>query len=469
MNSVHVPYYWQALDFAKLTAEYPPPPYFYESVYRMPRDALRTLQQQRFLAQMQRAWEIPFFQRHWNNAGMARGDIKSLDDLVKIPPYTVHDIRASIERNPPFGDFMGVSPADGAHMPLVLQTSGGTTGLPRPMLYAPQDRETMAILGGRRLSMQGVRPGDRVLVTYSLGLTNGGFMGREAIWKYSGALPVMTGSGTSTPTRRQIEIAKAWGINVILGFPAYLRHMAIVARDEMGIDPKSLKLKVLGSHLGVEDRKVIEHLWGAPCMDSYGINETGMVASECSHQDGMHIHEDAVIIEICDPETAQPVPTGERGNMFITSLYKYSAPQIRFNVNDVSALRTGQCACGSTLQRLDKIFGRADNMIKLRGVNVFPEAVGALVSEDARCTGEYFCVVERVGAAGTEEMTVMVELKDASTASDAVRDDLDRRFKEGLGVKCKVVSVSRGGLDSYTGVSQNSKIKRVLDRRAALT
>jgi len=469
MNSVHVPYYWQALDFAKLTAEYPPPPYFYESVYRMPRDALRTLQQQRFLSQMQRAWEIPFFQRHWNNAGMARGDIKSLDDLVKIPPYTVHDIRASIERNPPFGDFMGVSPADGAHMPLVLQTSGGTTGLPRPMLYAPQDRETMAILGGRRLSMQGVRPGDRVLVTYSLGLTNGGFMGREAIWKYSGALPVMTGSGTSTPTRRQIEIAKAWGINVILGFPAYLRHMAIVARDEMGIDPKSLKLKVLGSHLGVEDRKVIEDLWGAPCMDSYGINETGMVASECSHQDGMHIHEDAVIIEICDPETAQPVPTGERGNMFITSLYKYSAPQIRFNVNDVSALRTGQCACGSTLQRLDKIFGRADNMIKLRGVNVFPEAVGALVSEDARCTGEYFCVVERVGAAGTEEMTVMVELKDASTASDAVRDDLDRRFKEGLGIKCKVVSVSRGGLDSYTGVSQNSKIKRVLDRRAALT
>jgi phenylacetate-CoA ligase len=469
MNSVPIPYYWQALDFAQLTAEYPPPPHFYETVYRMPRDALRTLQEQRFLAQMQRAWEIPFFQRHWSNAGMAHGDIKSLDDLVKIPPYTVHDIRASIERNPPFGDFMGVSPADGAHMPLVLQTSGGTTGLPRPMLYAPQDRETMAILGGRRLSMQGVRPGDRVLVTYSLGLTNGGFMGREAIWKYSGALPVMTGSGTSTPTRRQIEIAKAWGINVVLGFPAYLRHMAIVARDEMGIDPKSLKLKVLGSHLGVEDRKVIEDLWGAPCMDSYGINETGMVASECSHQDGMHIHEDAVIIEICDPETAQPVPTGERGNMFITSLYKYSAPQIRFNVNDVSALRTGQCACGSTLQRLDKIFGRADNMIKLRGVNVFPEAVGALVAEDARCTGEYFCVVERVGAAGTEEMTVMVELKDASTASDALRDDLDRRFKEGLGVKCKVVSVGRGGLDSYTGVSQNSKIKRVLDRRAVLT
>ena len=431
----------------------------------MPLDALRALQERRFLAQMQRAWEIPFFQRHWGAAGMQAGDIRGLHDLAKIPPYTVHDIRASIERNPPFGDFMGVTPADGARMPLVLQTSGGTTGLPRPMLYAPQDRETMAILGGRRLSMQGVRPGDRVLVTYSLGLTNGGFMGREALWKYSGALPVMTGSGASTPTRRQIEIAKAWGINVILGFPAYLRHMAMVARDEMGIDPKSFKLRLLGSHLGVEDRRTIEDLWGAPCMDSYGLNETGMVASECAQQDGMHIHEDAVIIEICDPDTAKPVAAGERGNIFITSLYKYSAPQIRFNVNDVSAIKPGRCACGSTLHRLDKIFGRADNMIKLRGVNVFPEAVGALVAEDARCTGEYFCLVERVDAAGREEMTVMVELKDDTSDADAVQSSFDRRFKEGLGVKCIVRPVRRGGLDSYTGITQTSKIKRVLDRR----
>src|SRR6478609_7853407 len=349
MNSVHVPYYWQALDFAKLTAEYPPPPYFYESVYRMPRDALRTLQEQRFLAQMQRAWEIPFFQRHWNNAGMARGDIKSLDDLVKIPPYTVHDIRASIERNPPFGDFMGVSPADGAHMPLVLQTSGGTTGLPRPMLYAPQDRETMAILGGRRLSMQGVRPGDRVLVTYSLGLTNGGFMGREAIWKYSGALPVMTGSGASTPTRRQIEIAKAWGVNVILGFPSYLRHLAIVAKEEMGIDPHSLGIRTLGSHLGQEDRQRIEELWNAPCHDAYGTHESGMMAAECGARAGMHIQEDAVILEIADTETGAVLPEGEKGAVYITTLYRWGAPQIRFNINDVSRIVPGQCACGSTL------------------------------------------------------------------------------------------------------------------------
>src|SRR5581483_7605921 len=217
------------------------------------REELRALQEKRFLATVARGWEIPFFQRHWARAGMERGDIRSLDDLAKIPPYTVHDIRESIERAPPFGDFMGISPEDGKRMPLVLQTSGGTTGLPRPMLYTPQDRETMAILGGRRFALHGIRPGDMVLVTYALGLSNGGMAPREALWRYTGAVPVMTGSGANTPTRRQIEIVKAWGVQAILGFPSYLRHMALVARDEMGIDPRTLGVRLLGTHLGMDD------------------------------------------------------------------------------------------------------------------------------------------------------------------------------------------------------------------------
>src|SRR5262249_9034856 len=198
---------------------------------------LRARQERKFLATVARGWEIPFFQRHWRAHGLEPGDIAGLDDLQRIPPYDVTYLRDSIERFPPFGDFMGISPADGARMPLVLQTSGGPTGLPRPMLYAPQDRETMAILGGRRFALHGVRPGDMVLVGYSMGLGNGGMAPREALWRYSGAIPVPTGSGANTPTRRQIELIKAWGINVILSFPAYLRHMALVARNELGIDP----------------------------------------------------------------------------------------------------------------------------------------------------------------------------------------------------------------------------------------
>jgi len=460
-----VPWYWRALDFEQLARDYPPPPDYFHTTYRMPRDELRALQERRFLATMARGWEIPFFQRHWRNAGLEPGDIRSLDDLTKLPPYTVHDIRDSIERHPPFGDFMGLSPEDGKRMPLVLQTSGGTTGLPRPMLYSPVDRETMAILGGRRFAMHGIRPGDLVLVTYALGLSNGAMAPREALWRYTGAVPVMTGSGATTPTRRQLELIQAWKINVILGFPAYLRHMALVARDELGIDVRTLGIRLIGTHLGMEDRAQIEALWDAPCFDMYGTHESGMLGAECSHQTGMHVQEDAFILEIADPETGRILPDGERGTVYITTLYKWGAPQIRFNVNDVSAFATNTCPCGSTMRRLQRIFGRNDNMVKLRGVNVFPEAVGAVVAEDVRSNGEYFCIVDRVGAAGTDEMTVLVEVRDPAADRPRMVADLERRMKEVLGVKVVVELHDKGALDRHTGTSQTSKVKRLLDRR----
>jgi phenylacetate-CoA ligase len=461
----NLPWYSRALDFEALAREFPPPPDYFKFVFRISRDELRARQELRFLDTVKRGWEIPFFQRHWGGAGLEAGDIRGLDDLTKLPPYTVQELRESIERNPPFGDFMGMSPADGVRMPLVLQTSGGTTGLPRPMLYAPRDRETMAILGGRRFALHGIRPGDLVMVTYSLGLGNGAIAPREALWRYSGAVPVMTGSGATTPTRRQIEIAKAWGVNVILGFPSYLRHLAIVARDEMGIDPHSLGIRVLGSHLGQESREKIEALWNAPCHDAYGTHESGMMAAECGERGGMHIQEDAVILEIADPQSGEVLPDGERGAVYITTLYRWGAPQIRFNINDISRILPGQCPCGGTLKRLDRIFGRNDTMVKLRGVNVFPEAIGAVIAAEPRSNGEYFCIVERTGAEEREEMTVMVEVPDQRVDRDDLRGDLERRFKEVLGVRVVVEPVERGATDRYTGTSQTSKIKRLLDRR----
>lgn len=460
-----VPWYWHSLDFDQLTRDYPPPPDFFKTTFKLSRDELRVIQEKRFLATVARGWEIPFFQRHWGEAGISRGDIRTLDDLQKLPPYGVAEIRDSIARNPPFGDFMGLSPADGKTMPLVLQTSGGTTGMPRPMLYCPQDRETMAILGGRRFALHGVRPGDLVLVTYSLGLGNGGMAPREALWRYTGAVPVMTGSGANTPTRRQIEIIKAWGVQVVLGFPSYLRHMALVARDEMGIDPRTLGVRLLGTHLGMDDRGQIEDLWGAKAFDMYGTHESGMMGAECHAQSGMHVQEDAFILEIADPETGKILADGEKGTIYITTLYKYGAPQIRFNVNDISAFRTDACPCGGTQRRLARIFGRNDNMIKLRGVNVFPEAIGAAVAEDARSNGEFFCFVDRIGEAGIDQMAVHVEVRDGDADRETMRADLERRLKEVLGVKVAVVLVNRGALDPYTGTSQISKIKRVMDRR----
>jgi len=178
------------------------------------------------------------------------------------------------------------------------------------------------------------------------------------------------------------------------------------------------------------------------------------------------MNEDAFILEVNDPETLQPKNEGERGVVFITTLFKYAAPMIRYNMNDVTSLASGDCACGCVHRRITKIFGRSDNMVKLRGVNVFPEAIGAIVSEDTRTNGEYVCVLEAVEG-GRESMTVMVETCEQSAPSGVIERELADRLKEALGVRLEVQAVERGGLDHLTGLSQTSKIKRLIDRRHA--
>ncbi|MBI2288862.1 MAG: phenylacetate--CoA ligase family protein [Betaproteobacteria bacterium] len=460
-----IPRYYRALDFEQLWQEFPPAPEYFDERNRLSRDALRTLQEERFLTQMERAWQIPFYQRHWGAAGMEPGDIRSLDDLLKIPPFSVHDLREAIGRNPPWGDFIGLDPARDAPLPLVLQTSGGTTGLPRPMLYAPRDREVMNVITGRRLYMQGVRPFDIVQVMLSLGLANGGFLAREGIWKYTGAVPVMTGSGAQTPTRRQIEIMRAWKTRHLVGFPAYIRHVGLVMRDELKIDPRSCGIQSLIVHLGVEDRVSLQEIWGARAYDTYGTNECGSLAAECEHQRGMHVFEDAFMLEIVDPDTQQPKAPGEKGVIFQTTLFKHLAPLVRFNSNDLSAFAPGDCPCGSTHRRIERIYGRSDNMVKLRGTNLFPEAIGGIVGENRAANGEYVCIVERAAATGREEMTVWVEAADAAVSKPDLEKTLAARFKEALGVTLGVKAVERGGLDEMTGLSTTSKVRRLIDKR----
>ncbi|MBX9738881.1 MAG: hypothetical protein K2X62_02350 [Beijerinckiaceae bacterium] len=459
-----VPRYYAALDFEKLWEAFPPAPDYFETTYLLSRDAMRAMQESRFLDQMKRAWDIPFYQRHWGEAGLEAGDIRSLDDLRKIPAFSVHDLRDAIARNPPWGDFIGLDPDSDDPMPLAMQTSGGTTGLPRPMIYSPQDREVMNIITGRRLYMQGVRPFDLVQVTLSLGLSNGGFLAREGIWKYTGAVPVMTGSGAQTPTRRQIEIMLAWKSKHLVGFPAYLRHIGHVLRDEQNVDPRSLGLRSLIVHLGTDDRKPLEELWGADVFDTYGTNECGSLAAECSEKNGMHVFEDAFFLEMIDPENGRDVADGERGAIYQTTLFKHLAPLIRFNSNDVSAFKTGACACGCTHRRIDRIFGRSDNMVKLRGTNIFPEAIGALVSETRESNGEYVCIVDPAHG-GQDEMTVKIEVGDVAVQGAIVEKTLAERLKLSLGVKMKVVACEPGSLSALTGLKDNSKVRRLIDNR----
>lgn len=459
-----IPHYPHALDFEALMREYLPAPQFFDVAATKSRDELRSDQNRRFLKQMERGWKVPFYKRHWSAVGLEPGDIRSLDDLHKIPPYTVGDLREGLEKEPLWADYIGIDPEHDDPMPLLLHTSGGTTGLPRPMFYSAQDREVMNIISGRRAYMQGVRPFDLVQLTAAMGLPNGGYAFREGLWKYSGAVPVMAGSGLLTPTRRQVEIIKAWKVNFIAGFPPFIRHIGLVARDEMNIDPRSLGLKGLLVHLGTENRKALEDLWGAPAYDSYATNECGGIACECTKKSGLHVFEDAFVLEVNDPVTLAPKPEGEQGTLFITALFKYAAPVIRYNVNDTTAFVPGICECGNRHRRLERIYGRSDNMIKLRGINVFPEAVGALVGENKSCNGEYVCIVERSGEAGRDDMTVMVELLPGASAGE-VETQLATRFKEALGVKLIAKAVAAGGLAAYTGVTELTKARRVIDKR----
>lgn len=462
-----IPRYADSLDFQALWDEFPPAPEYFEGVYRASRDELHALQEKRFLAQVERGWQIPFYQRHWGKAGIARGDIRSLEQLRELPPFSVHDLRESLASNPPWGEFSGIDPLTHEPLPLVLQTSGGTTGLPRPMLFAPRDREVMNIITGRRLYMQGVRPFDLVQVALATGLTNGGLLAREGIWKYTGAVPVMTGSGAQTPSRRQVELMQAWKVKVLVGFAPYLRKLGLVARDEMGIDPRELGIKSVVAHLGLEDRASLEELWAAPVYDTYGANEFGSIAAECEHRSGMHVFEDAFVAEVVDSDTGQEAAAGARGVLHLTTLFKYAAPMIRFNTNDISSwLDAPPCPCGSCNRRISKLFGRADNMVKLRGTNLFPEAVGALVAEHALANGEYVCIVDK-DAGGREDMQVMFEFSapvDASTARRA-EAELAQRIKEALGVKLSLKGIGAGELEPLTGLSASSKVRRLIDRR----
>ncbi|SFK54132.1 phenylacetate--CoA ligase family protein [Falsiroseomonas stagni] len=459
------PRYHEAIDLDALCQEFPPAPEFFDTVWTLPEEALRARREAAFLKQMERAWQVPFYRRRWSAAGLQPGDIRSLDDLKLIPTFSVHDMRESLERDPFWPDYFGVNPATDEALPLVFQTSGGTTGLPRPMMFAPRDREVMNIVTGRRLFMQGVRPFDRLQVTLSLGLPNGGLLVREGIQKYTGAVPIMTGSGAQTPTRRQIELMRAWGVTHLIGFPAYLRHMALVARDELGLDPRGFGIKGLITHLGVEDRGTLEELWGADVYDTYGMNEFGSVAVDCAEKSGMHVFEDCFAVEVLglpdEHGTRRLAAEGEDGSAIVTTFFKHVAPMIRFDTNDITSFAPGRCACGSTHRRITGIRGRADGMVKLRGVNVFPEAIGALVAADPRGNGEFLCVLER-----GERMVVRVEMSDGSVAADVFAADLAGRFKEALSVRLEVEVVPKGTLAPLTGLDTTSKIRRLIDRRA---
>ena len=454
---------FEAVDYTALMRAYPPPPEYFETEWYRDPESIEQRQLARLRERAAQAWRVPFFRRRWEAAGFDPGQLRSLEDLWRAPAYSVDDIRKSIEEHPPLGDYQGVRIEDAAREPVRIFMSGATTGKPRPTLYTQWDREVGAILTARALYLQGVRPGDVVVNAWAYSTHNGAFNFDEALHRWLSCVVITTGTGNVTSSRRQVELARDYRASAILTTGDYLLHLADVAR-EMGLDPKrDLSLRALPN---VGDREKLEATFGIPCYRSYGFHEVQWVAVECPERDGLHVFEDAYVVQIVDPETGERLPDGEQGSLCVTELYKTGSPQFRYNIMDLSTLYPRErCACGSWLRKIAPFAGRGDQMVKLRGVNVWPEAVGTIALDDPRLEAEWFVRAVREG--NRDDMIAHVVTRAPASEHAAIAAAAEARLKERLGLRIRVEVAGPGALDAWTEIHTAPKPKRFRDERNA--
>lgn len=453
------PTYFEALDSKQLLADYPVGDEFVRRYTAMSRDEMRVRQDRDFARLMARGWQIPFYQRLWGAKGIEPGDIRGLDDINKLPVYDKADLMASVNDHPPFGDFAGVEGGD--HPPVIFHTTSGTTGRPQPLLFGPKGREVCNLLVGRMYRWQGLEPGDIVQSVYGHGMINGGHYIREAVTHFTNSLFLSAGTGIETRSAAQVRLMTDFGVTVLVGFIDYLRKLAEVARDDRLLD--QINIRRIFGHLGTEDRSSVEAAWGgAKAYDWYGVGDTGSIAGEGPERDGLYVWEDAHYLELLDVDTGAEVAAGETGDMVVTCLYKDDvAPCIRFNTHDITEELTGANATGMVFKRISGFKGRSDNMVKLRGINVFPHAIGALIENRPDLTGEFVCRLRRDPASGRDDMLVSLESRGGSD-----RDELTGLLRRGLGVEVLLDLVAPGETAPLTQIDVRQKPIRLIDERA---
>ena len=452
------PTYFEAFDARQLLADYPVGDAFVRTYSAMSRDELRARQERDFARLVARGWQVPFYRRLWGERGIEPGDIRSLDDLPKLPVYDKSDLMASVAAHPPFGDFAGIG--GGGRPPVIFHTTSGTTGRPQPLLFGPKGREVGNLLVGRMYRWQGLQAFDVVPSVYGNGNINGGHYIHEAVPHCTNALFVSAGTGVETRSATQVQLMADFGATVLVGFIDYLRKLAEVAREAGLLD--QINIRMICGHLGTEDRSAVEAAWGAKAFDWYGVGDTGSIAGEGPERDGLYVWEDAHWLELLDVDTGRAVAPGETGDMVVTCLYKDDvAPCIRFNTHDITHELTGTNATGMVFRRIAGFKGRSDNMVKLRGINVFPHAIGALIENRPDLTGEYVCRLTR-DAGGREEMRVLIESRGRSDVGE-----LGQHLRRGLGVEVQVELCLPGGTAAATQIDVRQKPIRLIDERAS--
>ena len=452
------PTYFEAFDARQLLEDYPVGADFVRRYTGMSRDELRHLQEQRFARLMRRGWEVPFYRRLWGARAIEPGDIRSLHDLPKLPVYDKADLMQSIAEHPPYGDYAGL-PTGPRRAPVVFHTTSGTTGRPQALLFGPKGREVTNLLVGRMYRWQGVGPDDVIQSVYGHGMINGGHYIREAVTHFTNSLFLSAGTGVETRSINQVQLMADFGVTVLVGFIDYIRKLAEVARDEGLLE--RIGIRMICGHLGTEDRSGVEQAWGgAKAFDWYGVGDTGSIAGEGPERDGLYVWEDAHFLELLDVDTGRAVAPGETGDMVVTCLFKDDiAPCIRFNTHDVTHELTGTNATGMAFRRIAGFKGRSDNMVKLRGINIFPHAIGALIEKRADLTGEYVCRVRRDGS-GRDEMIVVLESRGGSDAGH-----LGALLRQGLGIEVAVEVVPPGATAAASQIDVRQKPIRLIDER----
>lgn len=453
---------WDAVDVDELVRWFPPPPEFFEERWFEDPETIDRRKLVRVRDRAQRAGRVPFFKRRWAEAGFDPRDLRSLDDLNAVPTYTVDDIRVSIEEHPPYGDYQGVTVEEVLREPVRIHMSGGTTGTPRPTLYTAWDREVGGVLTARGMWLQGIRPGDVVLNSWAYGLHNGAFSFDEPLHRWLNCVVIHTSTGNVTSTRKQVMLARDYQAAAILTTGDYLLRLVEEARA-MGIDPGAdLAIRSLATCIGNEE--ALEEIFGVPVLKTYGFHEVGYVAVECPAKQGLHIFEDAYHVQVVDPETGELVPDGTTGALVVTEMYKTGSPQFRYNIMDLAALYPReQCACGSWMRRITPFAGRGDNMVKLRGINVWPESIGRIATVVEGATPDYF--VRAVRRDGRDELVAMIAVTVAERDRPDLQATIERQLQDQLGVRIAVELVAPGDLDPLTGAGSEAKLKRFRDER----
>ncbi|MDX9946893.1 MAG: phenylacetate--CoA ligase [Bacteroidales bacterium] len=421
----------------------------------MDRDELRRVQSERLIETVERVYfNVPYYRHKMQEAGLGPEKIRSIDDLRKLPFTTKQDLRD----NYPFGLF-----AVPMSEIVRIHASSGTTGKPTVVGYTRNDISTWSEVMARTLTSAGANRHDFIQIAYGYGLFTGGLglhYGGEKIG--ASVIPISGGN-----TQRQIQIMHDFGSTVLACTPSYALYLA-EAMIESGISRDEFRLKagVFGAEPWTENmRKEIEDKLRIKAIDIYGLSEVigPGVASECLAQEGLHIFEDHFYPEIIDPETQEVLPEGSVGELVFSTLTKEGLPLIRYRTRDLTRLNYGRCKCGRTLVRMDKCLGRSDDMLIIRGVNLFPSQVESVLLEMSEIKPHYQLIVDRVNNLDTLELKVEVDeafFLDKISQLEALRMKIQDNLQSSLGLGIKVTLVEPKILERSEG-----KSKRVIDKR----